>query len=81
MTREKVLKIVIDILVDKLGLDEEEINEQSHLEDDLCMDSLDAIEVIMQLEHAWSISINDDSKEVNEIKTVSDITDYIISAI
>ncbi|MFA7289201.1 MAG: acyl carrier protein [Melioribacteraceae bacterium] len=68
-------KKVCNILIDKLGLDEREILPQSSLSADLGMDSLDAVEILMDMEREFNISITDE--EVETIKTVDDIISLI----
>ena len=70
MTLEKVKKI----LADHLEMDENEITESTTL-DDLGVDSLDAVEIIMELEDEFGIEIPDD--EVENVKTVGDIVKII----
>jgi acyl carrier protein len=76
MKREDVAEKIIFILVDTLGVDVEEANnETADLQNDLGADSLDAVELIMRLEQEFGIGIPDDQAE--EIKTVKDIIDYV----
>ena len=66
---------VKDIIIDKLGVEEEKISTEASFVDDLGADSLDTVELIMQLEEEFGIEIPDDADE--NIKTVGDITKYI----
>jgi acyl carrier protein len=76
MKRKEVDAKVVEILVDKLGVDTEEAeNEKADLQDDLGADSLDTVELIMEFEKEFNIGISDDDAE--EIHTVRDIIDYI----
>jgi acyl carrier protein len=77
MKKEQIKEIVIDILLDRLGLDKEYINEQSNIEVDLGADSLDKIEVIMDIERKHGISIDENSPKCVKIKTVSDIINHL----
>ena len=67
--------IVKNILTDKLGLDENEVSPSSILRDDLGMDSLDDVELIMELEKEFCITISDG--EVEEIRTVEGVVEYL----
>ena len=60
-----------EVLSDKLGIDLEDINDDSHLRNDLGTDSLDDIELIMEFEQKYNISIPYALAE--EVEIVSDI--------
>lgn len=70
-----ILDKVKEIIVDELGVDEEEIKLESNLNDDLGADSLDAVELIMALEDEFDMTIDDDVAQ--NIKTVADIVKLI----
>ena len=64
-----------EIMVDTLSCDEEKISLDSRLNEDLGIDSLDAVELVMALEEAYDIKIPDD--ELPNIKTVQNIIDCV----
>ena len=64
-----------DIIVDTLGCDAEEVTMEASLADDLGADSLAAVELIMALEEAAGIHIEDTAAA--ELKTVGDIAAYM----
>lgn len=66
---------VKEILVDVLGVNEEDVKPESKFVDDLGADSLDLVELIMSLEDKFSIEISDE--EAEKIVTVKDALDYI----
>ena len=66
------------IIVDKLGVDENEITMEASFTEDLGADSLDTVELIMEFEKEFDIAIPDHQAEV--IKTVGDATTYITDA-
>ena len=66
---------VKDIIVDKLSVDESEVTEAAEFSKDLGADSLDTVELIMEFEKAFGISIPDDQAE--KISTVGDAIKYI----
>ena len=66
---------VKQIIVDQLGIDENEIAMESSFIDDLGADSLDIVELIMALEEEFNIEIPDE--EAEKISTVGDIVEYI----
>ena len=63
------------IIVDKLGVDEAEVKPEASFTNDLGADSLDNVELIMQLEKEFGVSIPDDQAE--KIGTVGDAISYI----
>ena len=63
------------IFVDKLGVDESEVTNNASFTNDLGADSLDTVELIMEFEKAFNITIPDDAAE--EISTVGDAVKYI----
>ena len=66
---------VKEVVIDKLGVDEAAITEKAHFVNDLGADSLDTVELIMEFEKQFNISIPDDKAE--GIQTVGDAIDYI----
>ena len=64
-----------DMIVETLGCEPEEVKAQASLADDLGADSLAAVELIMALEEAAGIHIDD--AEAAEMKTVGDIVAYM----
>lgn len=66
---------VKDIVVEQLGVDEEEVTEQASFVDDLGADSLDIVELIMALEEEFDLEIPDEDAE--KIVTVGDAVNYI----
>jgi acyl carrier protein len=63
------------IIVDKLGVDEAEVKPEASFTNDLGADSLDTVELIMEFEKEFGISIPDDKAE--KIGTVADAIAYI----
>ena len=66
---------VKDIIVDKLGVDDADVPPEESLKNDLGADSLDTVELIMEFEKEFGISIPDDKAE--KIATVGDAIAYI----
>lgn len=65
------------IIVDKLGVEPAQVTPQASLTADLNADSLDTVELIMEFEKEFGISIPDG--DTSKINTVQDIIDYIES--
>ena len=68
---------VTKIIVDKLGVDVGEVNAEASFTNDLGADSLDTVELIMEFEKEFDISIPDD--EAEGIQTVGDAITYLES--
>jgi len=63
------------IIVEKLGVDENEVTPEASFTNDLGADSLDTVELIMEFEKEFNISIPDDQAE--SINTVGEAISYI----
>ncbi|HEY8391846.1 MAG TPA: acyl carrier protein [Capillibacterium sp.] len=72
---DKVFEKVREIVVEQLGVEEEEVTEKSSFVDDLGADSLDIVELIMAFEEAFELEIPDEDAE--KITTVGDAVKYI----
>jgi len=70
---EKVKQIIID----KLGVDESEVTNEASFTNDLGADSLDTVELIMEFEKEFDLSIPDEQAET--ILTVGQAVDYLES--
>ncbi|MEJ5316007.1 acyl carrier protein [Tenuifilum osseticum] len=66
---------VKSIIVDKLGVDENEVTPEASFTNDLGADSLDTVELIMEFEKEFNLSIPDE--EAEKISTVGDAIKYI----
>lgn len=73
MTREKIKEKIVGIIED-LGV-YVEVSEESSLANDLGFDSLDVVELTINVEKEFKIDISDD--EVSEVKTVKDVIDVV----
>ncbi len=65
----------VKIIAEQLGVKEEEIKEDTRFAENLGADSLDMVELIMELEEEFDIEIPDEDAE--KAKTVKDVIDYI----
>jgi acyl carrier protein len=70
-TYERLKKIIVE----QLGVDEEEVTPQASFVEDLNADSLDLVELIMSLEEEFGMEISDEDAE--KIQKVQDAVDYI----
>ncbi|NGP76704.1 acyl carrier protein [Balneolaceae bacterium YR4-1] len=66
---------VKSIIVDKLGVDESEVTHEANFTNDLGADSLDTVELIMEFEKEFDLSIPDEDAE--NIATVGNAVDYL----
>ena len=66
---------VKDVIVDKLGVEEDSVKSEAHFVNDLGADSLDTVELIMEFEEEFGIEIPDDDAE--KITTVGSAVEYI----
>ena len=75
MEFEKLREIIADVM----NVDESEITEESSFKNDLGADSLDVFQIIMGIEDAFAIEI--DNEEAEKIETVGDAVEQIRNAI
>jgi acyl carrier protein len=76
-TREEVYERVKEVLSEQLGVEEADINDEASFQEDLEADSLDLVELIMELEDQFGIKISDDDAQKNQ--TVAQADDYLTS--
>ena len=72
-----VLERVIDIVSEQLGVDKDKITPETSFVTDLGADSLDTVELVMELEEEFDINIPDDAAE--KIQTVGQAVEFIES--
>jgi acyl carrier protein len=73
-----VAERVIDIVAEQLGVDKEKVKPESHFINDLGADSLDQVELVMELEEEFDLNIPDDAAE--KIETVGQAIQFIEQA-
>lgn len=76
MEAEEILGKLKTIISDRLGFDESEITLESNLRKDLNFDSLDEIELIMDIEGEFSLSLSDE--QTDGIETIQQIVDSLV---
>lgn len=75
MNQDEIFEKVRNILAEGLGIEEEIITMDSDFIDDLNADSLDIVDLVVELEHEFNLSIPEE--EAERIKTVGDAVEYI----
>ncbi len=78
MANDTAYEKIKEIIVEQLGIDEEEVKEAASFIDDLGADSLDIVELIMAMEEEFSLEIPDEDAE--KLLTVGDAVKYVKSA-
>ena len=79
MTVASVEERVINIVAEQLGVEKDKINRESNFINDLGADSLDTVELVMELEEEFEINIPDD--QADKIQTVGEAIDHIEKAV
>jgi acyl carrier protein len=74
-SRDEIYERVKETLSEQLGVEESEITEASSFQDDLEADSLDLVELIMELEDQFGVKIPDE--DAQKITTVGQAVDYV----
>lgn len=77
LSRDEVLERVKSALSEQLGVDESEITDDASFQDDLDADSLDLVELIMELEDQFGVKIPDE--DAQKLTTVGQAVDYVIA--
>ena len=77
MSAAEIKDKVYDIIVSKMGVNKDQIKPESKFADDFGADSLDTVELIMELENEFGVQIPDEDAE--KIGTVQQAIDYIVN--
>lgn len=75
MNEQEVFDKVKNVIVEQLGVSEEEVTKEASFTEDLGADSLDTVELVMALEEEFSTEIADE--EAEKLTTVGKTVDYI----
>jgi acyl carrier protein len=78
VTEQEIEAKVVEIISQQMGHDKDKIKREMSFSDDLNADSLDQVELVMELEEAFETDIPDEQAE--KIKTVGDAIDFIKKA-
>ena len=75
MAKEEIFDKLKELVVDQLGVEEDEVTMEASMQDDLGADSLDLVDLVMSVEEEFGVKVVDEDLE--NIKTVGDIVNYI----
>jgi acyl carrier protein len=78
VTPQEIESKVIEIVANQMGTDKAQINRNTSFVEDLNADSLDTVELVMELEDEFETNIPDEQAE--KIKTVGQAIDFIVQA-
>lgn len=79
MSREEVVKIVNDFLINEIEIDEELIKEEALLKDNLGIDSLDFVDIVVIVERHFHFKIK--AEDMKDIRSLAQFYDYILSKV
>ena len=79
MTREDIVKIINDFLIDEIEVKPETIAENATFKDDLGIDSLDFVDIVVIVEKKFGFKIK--AEEMGKVTTLGEFYDYIESKI
>ena len=75
MAKEEIFDKLKELVVDQLGVEEDEVTMEASMQDDLGADSLDLVDLVMSVEEEFGVKVADEDLE--NIKTVGDIVNFI----
>ncbi|MCP4666131.1 MAG: acyl carrier protein [Deltaproteobacteria bacterium] len=80
MTDQEIIDLINTSLAEEFELEMEVLTPEAHLFDDLELDSLDMVDMVIVLEHAFKFKIREE-KAVRKIRTIGDIHHFVIKKV
>lgn len=77
MTKEVVIEKVNKFLIEEFEIEEELVTPDANLKDDLDIESLDFVDIAVEIEKEFNFKLN--GEEMVNVRTLSDLYDYILS--
>ena len=77
MTRDEVIELIREHLVDELDVEPERIQESTHFREDLSADSLDLYTLVQELEDSYGVKMSDE--EAARILSVGQAVDFVVA--
>ena len=83
MNNQEIFERIKQILVEEFEVDAEQITQESNLYSELELDSLDSVDLIVALENEFGFKIDraKDEEELRELRTITDVSNFIQSKI
>ncbi|MBM4341818.1 MAG: acyl carrier protein [Deltaproteobacteria bacterium] len=75
MTRDEIFARIADLLVEMFELNRDDITLQSHLVNDLDLDSIDAIDMVVKLQEITGKRVPED--QLRKVRTIADVVDLV----
>ena len=75
MAKEEIFDKLKELVVDQLGVEEDEVTMEATMQDDLGADSLDLVDLVMSVEEEFGVKVADEDLE--NIKTVGSLISYV----
>lgn len=78
MTEQEIIDIVNNALAEEFELEAEDMQPEANIYEDLGLDSLDAVDMVIVLENAFSFKIREE-QAIRGIRTLSDLYEFIVN--
>ncbi|HLO60380.1 MAG TPA: phosphopantetheine-binding protein [Bacteroidales bacterium] len=79
MTKEEIARIINTFLIEEFEIDEAKITPQSHLKDDLGLESLDFVDIAVIVQKEFGLTLK--GEEMTAIRTLDDLYGYIFNCV
>jgi len=76
VTESEIESAVIKVVAEKMGVDEDGISSDTRFTEDLNADSLDTVELVMDIEDEFEIAIGDEV--AGKLQTIGDVVEFIV---